>query len=301
MRARYTETLAKTALNRVTGMPFHWSLNPYAGCPHRCTFCFALKYWVDAERGTPEDFGAHQIVKTNLPDLLGRELDHPRLWGEEVVVGTATDPYQPAEARYRLTRRSLELLRDHANPVSILTKGPLIVRDVDVLTGLADAADVRVYFSITTVDVALWRTVELGTANPFSRLRALRRLREAGITAGVLMAPVLPGITDSAASIEAVAAAARAHDAAYFEAAPLRLMPHVKEHYLAFVARAFPALLPRYLRAYRGIYAPADYREALTNRVGAISHQYGFEHERTPRRPMRPPAQRRGPQLALPL
>jgi DNA repair photolyase len=301
-RAEYAETQAKSALNRVTGMPFNWSLNPYTGCPHRCTFCFALKYWVDADRGTPEDFGAHQIIKVNLPELLDRELNHPRLWGEEVVVGTATDPYQPAEARYRLTRRALELLRDHANPVSILTKGPLIVRDVDVLGQLAQAADVRVYFSITTVDLALWRTVELGTANPFNRLRALRRLREAGITAGVLMAPVLPGITDSVASIEAVAAAAREHRAAYFEAAPLRLMPHVKEHYLAFVARAFPALLPRYLRAYRGTYAPPDYRDALTQRIGAISHQYGFQHETMPpRRPMRPPTQRRGPQLALPL
>jgi DNA repair photolyase len=302
VRARYTETLAKTALNRVTGMPFHWSLNPYAGCPHRCTFCFALKYWVDADRGTPEEFGAHQIVKTNLPDLLARELDHPRLWGEEVVVGTATDPYQPAEARYRLTRRSLELLRDHANPVSILTKGPLIVRDVDVLASFAGTADLRVYFSITTVDVSLWRTVELGTANPFNRLRAMRRLREAGVTAGVLMAPVLPGITDSAASISAVAAAAREHGAAYFEAAPLRLMPHVKEHYLGFVGRAFPSLLPRYLRAYPGTHAPADYREALAQRIGVISREYGFEHERMPpRRPLPANPVRRGPQLALPI
>jgi DNA repair photolyase len=303
-RAEYVETQARSALNRVTGMPFRWSLNPYTGCPHRCTFCFAVKYWVDADRGTPEEFGARQIIKTNLPDLLARELDRPRLWGEEVVVGTATDPYQPAEARYRLTRRSLELLRDHANPVSILTKGPLIVRDVDVLAGLAESADVRVYFSITTVDLTLWRTVELGTANPFNRLRAMRRLRQAGITAGVLMAPVLPGITDSVGSIQAVAAAAREHDAASFEAAPLRLMPHVKEHYLAFVERAFPTLLPRYLRAYRGIYAPADYRQALTDRVSAISRQYGFQHEifqPKPRRPLPRPTRRRGPQLALPL
>jgi DNA repair photolyase len=219
-----------------------------------------------------------------------------------VVVGTATDPYQPAEARYRLTRRSLELLREHANPVSILTKGPLIVRDADVLTQLGDVADLRVYFSITTVDLSLWRTVEQGTANPYNRLRAMRRLREAGVTAGVLMAPILPGITDSCASIDAVAAAAREHGAAYFEAAPLRLMPHVKEHYLAFVSRAFPALMPRYLRAYPGTHAPAEYREALTQRVGAISRAYGFKHERMPRR--RIPLTRRrapGPQLALPL
>src|SRR5919197_2892858 len=251
-RAAYTETPAKTALNRVQGMGFKWSLNPYAGCPHRCTYCFAVRYWVDADRGTPADFGAHQIVKVNLPELLARELARPRLRGEEVVVGTATDPYQPAEARFRLTRRSLELLRDHGNPVSILTKGPLIMRDVDVLAGLAD---LRVYFSITTVDLSLWRTVEPGTANPYHRLRAMRRLREARVTAGVLMAPILPGITDSVASIKAVAAAAREHGASYFEAAPLRLMAHVKEHYLSFVGRAFPALLPRYLRAYPGVYA----------------------------------------------
>jgi DNA repair photolyase len=302
VRAQYTETLAKSALNRVTGMPFNWSLNPYAGCPHRCTFCFALKYWVDADRGTPEDFGAHQIIKTNLPDLLERELDHPRMWGEEVVVGTATDPYQPAEARYRLTRHALELLRDHANPVSILTKGPLIVRDVDVLAELAQAADLRVYFSITTVDLSLWRTVEHGTANPFNRLRAMRRLREAGVPAGVLMAPVLPGLTDSAESIEAVAAAAREHGAAYFEAAPLRLMPHVKEHYLGFIGQMFPVLLPRYERAYPGTYAPPAYRDALAKRIGAIQRRYGFPHEPMGRvRKVEPSPRRRGPQLALPL
>jgi DNA repair photolyase len=294
-RAAYTETPAKTALNRVQGMGFKWSLNPYAGCPHRCTYCFAVRYWVDADRGTPAEFGARQIVKVNLPELLRRELAHPRLWGEEVVVGTATDPYQPAEARYRLTRQSLELLRDHANPVSVLTKGPLIIRDVDVLAGIPD---VRVHFSISTVDLGLWRTVEPGTANPYHRLRAMRRLREAGVPAGVLMAPVLPGLTDAAASIEAVAAAAREHGAASFEAAPLRLMPHVKEHYLSFVEQAFPALLPRYQRAYPGIYAPRPYCEALAKRIATIRQRYGFGDQPTRRRQSQP---RSGPQLALPL
>jgi DNA repair photolyase len=299
----YVDSAARSVLNAPasTGIGC-WSLNPYVGCPHRCTFCFAVRYWVDAERGTPEEFGARQIVKLNLPMLLARELDNPRLWGEEVVVGTATDPYQPAEARYRLTRRALELLRDHANPVSILTKGPLIVRDLDVLAGLAAAAELRVYFSITTVDLSLWRTVELGTANPHNRLRAMRRLREAGVTAGVLMAPILPGITDSVASIEAVAAAAREHGAAYFQAAPLRLMAHVKDHYLTFVGQAFPALLPRYERAYPGVHASPEYREALSKRIDRICRQYGFSHEPMPReRKARPVPTRRGPQLVLPL
>jgi DNA repair photolyase len=301
-RAQYTEVEVKSALNRVQGMPFNWSLNPYVGCPHRCTFCFAVRYWVDADRGTPDDFGTRQVVKLNLPELLKRELDHPRMWGQEVVVGTATDPYQPAEGHYRLTRRALELLREHGNPVSILTKGPLIIRDVDVLAGLAEAADLAVYFSITTVDLSLWRSVELGTANPYNRLRAMRRLREAGVNAGVLMAPILPGITDSAVCIEAVAAAAREHGAASFEAAPLRLMPHVKEHYLSFVAQAFPALLPRYVRAYPGVHAPPDYRKALSRRIASISRRYGFAYASMGRqpRPPRAPA-RHGPQLTLPL
>ena len=302
-RPEYIEITCKSAINRVQGMPYlKWSLNPYGGCVHKCRFCFAVQYRVVADQGTQQDFGTRLFIKTNLVEVLARELQRPGLQGEHITVGTATDPYQPVEGRYRLTRGALALLRDHANPVSLLTKSPMIVRDVDLLADLARVASAEVFFSITTVDLDLWRTVEPGTANPFHRLRAMRTLREAGVPAGVLMAPVLPGLTDSAACIEAVAAAAREHNAAYFSANALRLAPHVKEFYLGFIGDEYPDLLPRYERAYPGTYAPPEYRDKLNERIERIRSQYGFGGHSERRGAPEPPVQaRRGQQLALPI
>lgn len=303
VRPEYLEITCKSAINRVQGMPFlKWSFNPYGGCVHKCRFCFAVQYRVVAEQGTQQDFGTRLFVKTNIVEVLARELQRPGLQGEHITVGTATDPYQPVEGRYRLTRGALSLLRDHANPISLLTKSPMIVRDVDLLAELAQVASAEVFFSITTVDLDLWRTVEPGTANPFHRLRAMRTLREAGVPAGVMMAPILPGLTDSAASIEAVAAAARDHQAASFSATALRLAPHVKEFYLGFVRDEYPDLLPRYQRAYPGAYAPPEYRDKLDERIQRIRAQYGFNGDSLRRGASEPstPA-RRGKQLALPL
>src|SRR5690349_18808463 len=279
-------------------MPYlKWSLNPYGGCVHRCRFCFAVQYRVVAEQGTQQDFGTRLFIKTNFVDVLARELKRPAMQGEHITLGTATDPYQPVEGRYRLTRGSLELLRKHANPISLLTKSPLIVRDVDLFVGLTRVAAADIYFSITTVDLELWRTVEPGTANPFHRLRAMRTLREKGVPAGVMMAPILPGLTDSVASIEAVAAAAREHHAAYFSATALRLAPHVKEFYLGFIGDEYPDLLGRYERAYPGAYAPKDYCQKLDERIQRIRERYGFAGQRNERRaaPQPPPPPRRGP------
>jgi DNA repair photolyase len=302
-RPEYVEITCKSAINRVQGMPYlKWSLNPYGGCVHKCRFCFAVQYRVVAEQGTQQDFGTRLFIKTNILDVLARELRRPALQGEHITMGTATDPYQPVEGRYRLTRGALALLGDHANPVSLLTKSPMIVRDVDLLADLARVASAEVFFSITTVDLELWRTVEPGTANPFHRLRAMRTLREAGVPAGVLMAPVLPGLTDSATSIEAVAAAAREHKAAYFSANVLRLAPHVKEFYLGFIEDEYPDLLARYERAYPGAYAPPDYVEKLNERIERIRKSYGFSGHMVRRgAPEPPPPARRGPQLALPI
>jgi DNA repair photolyase len=300
-RPEYVETTCKSAINRVQGMPYlKWSLNPYGGCVHRCTFCFAVQYRVKAEQGTQQDFGTRLFIKTNLLHVLSQELRRPSMHGEYITLGTATDPYQPVEGRYRLTRGALTLLRDHYNPVSLLTKSPMIVRDVDVLADLARGPGVTVFFSITTVNLQLWPTLEPGTANPFHRLRAMRTLREAGVPAGVFMAPVLPGLTDSAASIEAVAAAAREHDAAHFSATPLRLQPHVKEFFMGFVGQSYPDLLPRYERAYPGTYAPRDYRDKLDQRVQRIGREYGFAGPGL-RQAAQPPAEVWAGQLALPL
>lgn len=304
MRPEYLEITCKSAVNRVYGMPYlKWSLNPYGGCVHRCRFCFAVQYRVVAEQGTQQDFGTRLFIKTNFVEVLARELRKPGMQGEHITVGTATDPYQPVEGRYRLTRGALELLREHANPMSLLTKSPMILRDVDLLSELTRVASAEIFFSITTVDLDLWRTLEPGTANPFNRLAAMRRLREAGVTAGVMMAPILPGITDSEASIEAVAAAAQQYRAASLSTAPLRLAPHVKEFYLGFIDDEYPDLLSRYKRAYPGAYAPPEYRNKLGERVERIRARYGFAgtRERRRRASQEPRVARKGPQLALPL
>jgi len=301
-RTEYIETTCKTALNPVRGMPFAWSLNPYRGCRHGCHYCYARATHAYYGMNAGEDFERRIVVKTNFPDVLRAELARPSWRRERVAIGTATDAYQPGEGRYRLTRRVIEALAAYDTPASIVTKSPLIVRDLDLLTDLARRANVHVFFTITTVDPTLWRLAEPGTPPPAARLRALQRLSKAGIRTGVLMAPILPGITDSVAAIEAVAAAAAEHGAASFGTSPLRLAPLVKEHYLGFVAAAFPGLLPRYHRAYRGVNAPADYQTALAARIETIRARHGFAADA-----MRDPPRRRaggderGRQLALPL
>jgi DNA repair photolyase len=299
----YVLVRCKTALNRVHGMPFRWSLNPYSGCRHSCVYCFARQFYVKADHGDRADFAARILVKENFPDVLRQELRKPSWRGESVVLGTATDPYQPAEGRFKLARQTLEALLTHENPFSMLTKSPLVFRDLDVLAELARVATVRVYFSISTVDLDLWRTVEPGTANPFKRLAVLRALRHAGVPAGVLMAPVMPGLTDSQASIEAVARAASEHGALFFGAAPLRLMPTVKEHYLEFVREEFPDLLARYERAYPGVHAPHDYVAALQKRIQSVRARYRFADDQVREQPEKfNPAERvHRRQLALPL
>lgn len=272
----YIESPCKSALNRVSGMPFHWSLNPYRGCVHGCHYCYARATHAYLGFDAGGDFATKIVVKTNVPEVLRRELARPSWQRERVAIGTATDAYQPCEGRYRLTRRCLEALRDHGTPVSIVTKSTLIVRDLDLLTELTHGPGATVYFTVTTLDDTLWRLIEPGTPPPRKRLQIMRRLSEAGVAAGVFLAPILPGITDSAAAIEAVAVAAKAHGATMFGSSVLRLAPLVKEHYLAVVAESFPALLPRYERAYRGTNAAPDYQAAIEARVGEIRARVGF-------------------------
>ena len=284
-KPRYIEVTCKAALNRVHGMPFRWSLNPYRGCAHGCHYCYARATHTYYGMNAGEDFASKIVVKTNVAEVLRRELARPSWTRERVALGTATDAYQPCEGRFRLTRRVLEALHDHGTPVSIVTKSTLVLRDLDLLAELARATDTRVYFTVTTLDRTLWRTIEPGTPPPCQRLAALRRLREAGVSAGVLIAPILPGLTDSAASLEAVAAAAKEHGAVSLGTAALRLAPYVKEHYLGFVAATFPALRPRYERAYAGINAPRAYLSALEARVAAIRAHFGFAEDAMRRQP----------------
>lgn len=304
-RASYIEIECKSALNHVTGMPFAWSLNPYRGCVHACHYCYARATHAYYGLNADEDFETKVFVKTNLPAVLRRELAKPSWTGERVSIGTATDPYQPCEGRYRITRGALEALRDVRNPLSIVTKSTLVLRDRDLLADLARHADVTVHFTVTTLDPAIWKAVEPGTAPPWQRLEVMRRLVDAGIRCGVFVAPVLPGISDSVESIEAVVRGAKEHGATHVWVAPLRLAPLVKEHYFGFVAETYPNLLPRYERAFTGTNAPRAYQDAIQARIDRILGRYGFDGGREEADETRPKANRAATapphQLVLPL
>jgi DNA repair photolyase len=206
-------------------MPFKWSLNPYMGCVHRCTFCYVRHFEQRADRPSDDRYGRSIRVKTNVAEVLREELARPGWKRETVSIGAATDPYQPAEARFRLTRACLVELTEAWNPFSIITRGPLAVRDVDVLQQASARAEVTVHFSLPTLDEHVWRTTEPGTAPPPSRLRAIRRLADAGIAVGVGMAPILPGLSDRPEQLREVVRAARAAGARSIWASVLHLRP----------------------------------------------------------------------------
>ena len=247
----YLEIQCKSALNSVKGMGFKWSLNPYIGCEHRCAFCYVRAYELRADRPFDDRYGRTVRVKVNVAGVLRGELAR-RSWRKEtVVIGAATDPYQPAEGRYRLTRQCLAALRDVSNPAGLITRGPMIVRDIDVLSELARRAELTVTFSVPTVDQEVWRRTEPGTAHPRQRLRALERLVAAGIKAGVALAPVLPGLSDRPDRLEAVVQAARGAGATYMWAGMLHLREGTREHFMTVLSRHWPELVPQYERAYR--------------------------------------------------
>ncbi len=278
-RPEYIDIPCKSALNRVSGMPFRWSLNPYRGCIHACHYCYARASHAYLGMNADDDFETRIVVKSNMPDVLQKELGKPSWMRERVSIGTATDPYQPCEGRFRLTRRCLAALCAHETPVSVVTKSTLVLRDLDVLTELARGPGATVYFTVTTLDPDLWRRIEPGTPPPHKRLQVMRRLSEAGVSCGVFLAPILPGISDSAESIAAVAEAAKAHGAVSFGTSVLRLAPLVKEHYLGFIKASFPDLLPRYERAYAGTNISSDYQAAIERRIAGIRERQGFAQD----------------------
>jgi DNA repair photolyase len=290
MRAEYREEPCRSALNRVQGMPFNWSLNPYMGCAHRCTFCYVRAFERRADRPSDERYGASIRVKTNVAEVLRRELARPSWRREGVVIGAATDPYQPAEGRYRLTRACLEALADAANPFAIITRGPMIVRDLDVLVRASQRAEVSVTFSIPTLDAEIWRRTEPGTAPPHQRLRALSQLVDAGVKAGVGMAPILPGLSDKPELLAEVVRAARAAGATGVWANVLYLKPGTKEHFLAALERDWPELMPEYERLYgRRAYVKPDVSQPLREQVRTLARTHGVRDRRRMR--LRPPAE----------
>jgi DNA repair photolyase len=281
MRVEYREEPCRSALNRVQGMPFRWSLNPYMGCAHRCTFCYVRAFEARADRPADDRYGTSIRVKTNVAEVLRRELARASWEREPVAIGAATDPYQPAEGRYRLTRGCIEALADAANPFAIITRGPLIVRDLDVLAAAARTADVSVTFSIPTLDLDIWRRTEPGTAPPQQRLRALERLVDAGIRTGVGMAPILPGLTDRPELLADVVRAARSAGATGIWSNLLYLKPGTREHFLDALERDWPELLPEYERLYaRRAYLPAEETRPVREQVRALARSHGIRDRR---------------------
>jgi DNA repair photolyase len=289
MSVEYREEPCRSALNRVRGMPFEWSLNPYMGCAHRCTFCYVRAFELRADRPSDERYGRSIRVKTNVAEVLRRELARPSWRRDGIAIGAATDPYQPAEGRYRLTRACLEVLADAANPFGLITRGPMIVRDLDVLVEAAKRAEVGITFSIPTLDHEIWRRTEPGTAPPHQRLRALTQLVDAGIKVGVGMAPILPGLSDEPELLADVVRAARAAGATGVWANLLYLRPGTKEHFLASLEADWPELLPRYEKLYgRRAYLPAEETKPVRERVRDLAREHGIRDRRRLR--LQPPA-----------
>ena len=261
---------------------FKWSLNPYMGCAHRCTFCYVRAFERRADRPSDERYGRSIRVKVNIAEVLARELARPSWLREGVVVGAATDPYQPAEGRYRLTRACLEVLREFANPFSIITRGPMIVRDLDVLVAAARRADVGVTFSIPTLDDEIWRRTEPSTAHPRQRLRALKELVDAGIDARVGMAPILPGVSDKPKLLGDVVRAARDAGATGIWANVLFLRAGTREHFLEALARDWPEQLPLYERLYADgrAYLPAEITKPVRAQVAELARTHGVRDRR---------------------
>jgi DNA repair photolyase len=275
VQVEYREEPCKSALNRVTGMPFSWSLNPYMGCAHRCTFCYVRAFERRADRPSDDRYGRSIRVKINVAEVLRKELHRPSWRGEGVAIGAATDPYQPAEGRYRLTRACLQELAEVSNPFSLITRNPMIVRDVDVLSEASRRAEVGVVFSVPTLDEDVWRKTEPETPPPRRRLEALSRLVEAGVKAGVGMAPILPGISDRPEQLEDVVRAAREAGATSIWANLLYLRPGTREHFLENLARDWPEELERYEQLYaRRAYLPKKAAEPVRAQVAELRRRY---------------------------
>ena len=289
------EIHCKTLLNKVDypRFPFKWTMNPYRGCRHACTYCYARpthEFW---GMDSGKDFETRVFAKVNAPEVLRKELKRPSWRRETIAIGTASDPYEPAEAEYKITRRLLKVLKDFHNPVTITTKGVLIRRDVDILAELSQVADVHVNFSIGAVNEKVWRTMEPGTPRPEARLEVMQYLVESGVSAGVNMAPLLPGISDDEANIQAVAEAAYNHKAQFLGANVLILKPGAKEWFMPLLKEAYPHLVPAYNRLFvnNNTYAPQMYTKGVMDTVERVRRQWNLPERFTVQENMAPKGQ----------
>jgi DNA repair photolyase len=271
LETRFYEVRAKSVLNRVperSRMPFRWTINPYRGCSHACQFCFARPTHRYLGFDAGRDFEREIVVKVNAPEVLRVELARPSWRGEHVALGTNTDPYQWVEGRYKLMEGIWAALRDAANPCSVLTKSPLLLRDLPLLLEIAQRTQISASLSIPTLDERAWRATEPHTPNPRARLEAVAELNRAGIPTGVLIAPLMPGINDAPHQVESLLGLAAEAGATSIGGVALHLRGEVRDVFMGWLRAQRPDLVERYERLYRrGAYAPREERERLAGLV----------------------------------
>jgi DNA repair photolyase len=300
----FYEIHARSIVNKVpeaSRVPFRWTINPYRGCSHACFYCFARNTHTYLDLDAGADFNSQIVVKVNAEALLRKELSARSWTGEHIAMGTNVDCYQRAEGRYKLMRGILAALRDFANPFSILTKGSLILRDVDLLQQCAEVADVGANMSVGFVDRDLWRSLEPGTPSPQKRLEVCRTLNDAGISCGVLMAPIIPFLSDSPSQLEETVKGIAEAGAGHAVPIVLHLRPGAREWFMAWLTENHPSLVERYGRLYgKGSYAPKAYQQRITGRVHELARKFGIGRlgPKDARR-IRPPAVAQPEQLGL--
>jgi DNA repair photolyase len=285
LETRFYEVRARSVLNRVPSrsrMPFRWTINPYRGCTHACVYCFArpTHKYLDFDAG--RDFEREIVVKVNAPEVLRAELARPSWRGEHVALGTNTDPYQWVEGRYKLMRGIWEALRDAANPCSVLTKSPLLLRDLPLLLQIAQRTSIGACLSIPTLEERAWRATEPHTPHPRARLEAVAELNRAGIPTGVLIAPLMPGVNDAPHQVEPLLQGAIDAGATSVGGVALHLRGDVKGLFMDWLRDQRPELVTRYEQLYRGgAYAPREERDRLSGLVRRRGAPRGFRSLRS--------------------
>ena len=270
MGINFHEVRARSALNRVPGTRygFNWTINPFRGCSHACTYCFARRTHTYLDLNPGRDFEREIIVKVNVPELLRAELARPSWKRELVALGTNTDPYQWVESRYRMMPEILAALEAAETPVSVLTKSPLVLRDIEIYERMAKKLPVSVNLSIPTLDEKAWRATEPHTPSPSARLDAVAELRSRGIDSGVLIAPLMPGINDDPEQVQPLVERAKEAGATFLGGLALHLRGEVKDVFFAWLEAKRPDLIPRYEQLYRGrAYMRPDDRKHATRAV----------------------------------
>ncbi|HWD77696.1 MAG TPA: Rv2578c family radical SAM protein [Kribbella sp.] len=292
----FHEVLARSALNSVPGsaLPFNWTVNPYRGCTHACRYCFARPTHKYLELDTGQDFDRQIVVKTNVAEVLRRELARPSWSREPVALGTNTDPYQRAEGRYKLMPGIIKALASSGTPLSILTKGTLLRRDLGLLSAASADVSVGIGVSLALGDEVLRRRLEPGVPSVRGRLDFIRTIRDAGLPCGVMVAPVLPWLTDSTEQLDRLFTQLAGAGATGVTPLVLHLRPGVKEWFMKWLAYDHPALVARYESLYaHGSYAAQSYQRAFDTKVRPLLAKHGFDrrssHRSEPIRGMHQP------------